>query len=226
MKNKKRITTNATQDVLEIASIQDDLVVLKNGTVRAVLMVSSINFALKNQDEQEGIISAFYSFLNSIDYPLQIVIQSRPLDIDHYLDKLDKLGKQQTNELLRMQTIDYTQFIRELLQLQSIMSKKFFVIVPYSVVEDKKKGFFDRAGDLFSAQKVLKIRKKEYEEYREQLFRRVGHIRSGLEGMGLQSVQLDTSSLIELYYNSYNPEVSKREKLKDIDRVRIDDLNN
>jgi hypothetical protein len=223
MKNKKIVTTNSTQDILEIADIKDNMVILKDGTVRAVLMVSSINFALKNQDEQEGIISAFYSFLNSISYPLQIVIQSRPLDIDHYLDKLDKLGKQQTNELLRIQTMDYTQFIRELLQLQSIMSKKFFVIVPYSVVEGKKKNFFDKAGDLFSAQGTLKIKKKEYEDYKDQLFRRVGHIRSGLEGMSLQSALLDTSSLIELYYNSYNPEVSKREKLKDIEQVRVDD---
>lgn len=223
MKNKKRTTTNATQDILEISSIKDNMVILRNGTVRAVLMVSSINFALKNQDEQEGIISAFYSFLNSIDYPLQIVIQSRALDIDQYLDKLDKLGKQQTNELLRMQTVDYTQFIRELLQLQSIMSKKFFIIVPYSVVGSKKKGFFDQASELFSAQKELKIRKKEYGEYKDQLFRRVGHIQSGLESMGLQSAILDTSSLIELYYNSYNPETSQREKLKDIEQVRIDE---
>jgi len=222
MKNKKRVTTNATQDILEISSIKDNMVILKNGTVRAVLMVSSINFALKNQDEQEGIIGAFYSFLNSIDYPLQIVIQSRELDIDNYLKKLDELGRQQTNELLRMQTIEYTQFIRELLDLQSIMSKKFFIVIPYSKVELKKKNFFDRAAELFSAQKVLKIRKKEYENYKDQLFRRVGHIQSGLESMGLQSAILDTSSLIELYYNSYNPEVSKREKLKDIKQVRID----
>jgi len=223
MKNKKIVTNNSTQDVLEIAAIQDNMVILKNGTVRAVLMVSSINFALKNQDEQEGIIGAFYSFLNSVDYPLQIVIQSRALDVDKYLDKLDKLGKQQTNELLRMQTIDYVQFIKELLELQSIMSKKFFVIVPYSIVEGKKKGFFDKAGDLFSAQKILKLKKKEYGDYKEQLFSRAGHVRSGLEGMGLQSAQLDTSSLIELYYNSYNPEVSKREKLKDINQIRIDE---
>ena len=139
MENKKRVTNKSTQNILEISSIQDNMVILKNATVRAVLMVSSINFALKNQDEQEGIISAFYSFLNSIDYPLQIVIQSRSLDIDNYLNKLDKLGKQQTNELLRMQTIEYTQFIRELLDLQSIMSKKFYIVIPYSKVELKKK---------------------------------------------------------------------------------------
>ncbi len=221
MKNKKIVTNNAAQDILEIASIKDNMVILKDGTVRAVLMVSSINFALKNQDEQEGIISAFYSFLNSIDYPLQIVIQSRALDIDKYLDKLDKLSKQQTNELLRMQTIDYIQFIKELLDLQSIMSKKFFVVIPYSAVGGKKNNFFDQVSELFTAQKVLRLRKKDYENYKEQLFRRVANIRSGLEGMSLQSALLDTASLIELYYNSYNPEVSKREKLRDIEQIKI-----
>lgn len=142
MNNKKTNTKSSTQSFLEIADIKDNMVILKNGTVRSVLMVSSINFALKNQDEQEGIISSFYSFLNSIDYPLQIVIQSRNLDIDDYLQKLENLSKQQTNELLRMQTLDYTQFVKELLELQSIMTKKFYVIVPYSALSDKKKGFF------------------------------------------------------------------------------------
>ena len=223
MKNKKRPTSNSTQDLLEIADIRDNMVVLKNGIVRAVLIVSSINFALKNQDEQEGIISGYYSFLNSLSYPLQIIIQSRNLDIDEYLDKLDKLAKQQTNELLRIQTIDYTQFIRELLQLQSIMSKKFFVVVPYSVLSDKKKGFFSKFSDLFSATKVLKIKKKQFEEYKDQLFRRVAQVQSGLLNLSLQSVILDTPSLIELYYNSYNPEVSKREKMKEIEKIKIDE---
>ena len=223
MNNKKTNTNASTQSFLEIADIKDNMVILKNGTVRSVLMVSSINFALKNQDEQEGIISSFYSFLNSVDYPLQIVVQSRNLDIDNYLQKLENLSKQQTNELLRMQTLDYTQFIRELLQLQSIMTKKFYVIVPYSALADKKKGFFDRLTNFFSPAQTLKLKKKECDEYQDQLFRRVGHVQGGLEGMGLKSTGLDTASLIELYYNSYNPETSKREKIKDIEKIKIDE---
>ena len=120
MNNKKLPTQKSTQEILNISDIVDDMVILKDGTVRAVLMVSSINFALKNQDEQESMISGYYSFLNSLSYPLQIVIQSRNIDIDSYIEKLDKLAKQQTNELLRMQTLDYLQFINELLELQAI----------------------------------------------------------------------------------------------------------
>lgn len=223
MENKKLPTQKSTQDLLEISDIKDDVLMLKNGTLRAVLMVSSINFALKNQDEQTAIIEAYSLFLNSISYPLQIVIQSRGLDIDEYLLKLEQTAKQQTNELLRMQTLDYIQFLQELLVGQSIMSKKFFLIVPYSVLEDKKKGFFTKFSNLFSASSVVRLKRKQYEEYREQLLRRVGHVQSGLEGIGLQSVMLDTASLIELFYNCYNPGLSKRQKLKDVDKIRIEE---
>ncbi len=223
MENKKLPTQNSTQDLLEISDIKDDMLLLKNGTIRGVLMVSSINFALKNQDEQTAIISAYSSFLNSISYPLQIVIQSRGLDIDEYLLKLGETAKQQTNELLRIQTIDYIQFVQELLVGQSIMSRKFFLIVPYSVLGDNKKGFISKLSNLFSASSVVKLKRKQYDEYREKLLRRMGHVQSGLEGIGLQSVMLDTASLIELFYNCYNPGLSKRQKLKDVDKIRTEE---
>ncbi|MCD4704758.1 hypothetical protein K8R66_01645 [bacterium] len=114
MNNKKRTTNNKTQDILNISDIRDDMVVLKDGTVRAVLMVSSINFALKNQDEQESIIGGYFFFLNSCSYPLQEEIQSRQIVFEAYLEKLDKRFKHQSIELLRMQFIDYIQFIKEL----------------------------------------------------------------------------------------------------------------
>lgn len=222
MKNKKVPTKNATLDVLEIADIRDNTIILKDGTVRAVLMISSVNFALKNSDEQDAIISGYYSFLNSFPYPIQIVIQSRNLDIDNYLSKLDKLAKQQTNELLRMQTLDYLQFVEELLELQSIMTKKFFMVVPYSTLSNSKKSFFSKASNLFSAAKSIRMNKKSFEEYKEQLFRRVAQIQDGLSSMNLQSVVLDTASLVELYYNCYNPSIYKNEKLNDISNVKID----
>ncbi|MDD3284770.1 MAG: hypothetical protein PHZ07_04205 [Patescibacteria group bacterium] len=221
--NKKKVPTkNSTLDVLEIADIRDNTIILKDGTVRAVLMVSSVNFALKNSDEQEAIISGYYSFLNSLTYPIQIVIQSRNLDIDEYLLKLDKLAKQQTNELLRMQTLDYLQFVNELLELQSIMTKKFFMIIPYSTLSNTKKSFFSKTSNLFSAAKNIRMKKKFFEEYKEQLFRRVAQIQEGLSSMNLQAVILDTASLVELYYNSYNPSIYKNEKLNDISKVKID----
>ncbi len=222
MNNQKLPTKKSTQEILSISDIVDDMIILKDGTVRAVLMVSSINFALKNQDEQESIIDGYYSFLNSLAYPLQIVVQSRNIDIDSYIEKLEKLSKQQTNELLRMQTLDYLQFIKELLELQAIMTKKFYVVVPYSAVSNKKRNFLSRVSDLFSASGEIVMKKKQMAEYRDQLYRRVAQVQDGLASISLQAVSLDTTSLIELYYNSYNPEISKSQKLKDIDKLQIE----
>lgn len=222
MNNKKVPTQRSTQEIIDIAEIKDDVVVLKDGTIRSVLMVSSVNFALKNHDEQESIINGYYSFLNSILYPLQIVIQSRPIDIEEYLEKLDKLAKQQTNELLRMQTLDYLQFIKELLELQAIMTKKFYVIVPYSSISNTKKNFFTRISDALSPSRMISVKQKTFIKYKEQLYRRVGSIQEGLASMGIQAVPLDTASLIELYYNSYNPEIAKNQKLKDLEKIQID----
>ncbi|MDD4290556.1 MAG: TraC family protein [Patescibacteria group bacterium] len=222
MNNQKLPTNKSTQEILYISDIVDDMIILKDGTVRAVLMVSSINFALKNQDEQESIIDGYYSFLNSLAYPLQIVIQSRNIDIDSYIEKIDKLSKQQTNELLRMQTLDYLQFIQELLELQAIMTKKFYVIVPYSAISNKKRTFLNRVSDFFSTSADIVMKKKQLDEYRDQLYRRVAQIQDGLAEISLQAVPLDTASLIELYYNSYNPEISKSQKLKNIDKLQLE----
>ncbi|MFN7088913.1 MAG: hypothetical protein ACK4NX_03830, partial [Candidatus Paceibacteria bacterium] len=106
-------------------------VVMKDGTLRAVLLVSSINFALKSEEEQNAIIQAYIQFLNSIDHPLQIVVQSRKLDIDRYLDHLKELEKAHTNELLKMQMADYRQFVQELLEMAEIMTKRFYIVIPY-----------------------------------------------------------------------------------------------
>jgi hypothetical protein len=119
----------STQQYLDILEIRDDTVILKNGSVLAVLLVSSINFALKSTEEQEAVIGAYVSFLNTIDYPLQIVIQSRRLDIDTYLDTLKTVEKQQQNELLKMQIKDYRQFVGELVQIADIMTKRFYMTV-------------------------------------------------------------------------------------------------
>src|SRR3989339_1848524 len=143
MKNKsKKSTAEPTQKFLHIAEVRDDLVVLNDGTVRGVILVSSVNFDLKSEDEQKAIIGNYVNFLNSIDYPLQIVIQSRPLDIDDYLDRLKKVEREQTNELLRMQTAEYRQYVSELVEIGDIMTKRFYVVVPYDPISDKQKSWF------------------------------------------------------------------------------------
>src|SRR3989338_2618300 len=125
---KKKISAPSAQSHLPFAEIKFDTAIMKDGTLRAILMVSSINFALKNEDEQQAIISSYVSFLNGIDFPLQVVVQSRQLYIKPYLEKLLKKEQQQTNELLRVQIADYRSFVSELVSMGKIMSKQFFVV--------------------------------------------------------------------------------------------------
>ncbi|PWB38589.1 MAG: hypothetical protein C3F02_02655 [Parcubacteria group bacterium] len=224
MKNKKlagnKITV-ATQKYLDIAEVRDDMVVLNDGTVRGVILVSSINFDLKSEDEQKAIISGYISFLNTIDHPLQVVIQSRPLNIDDYLARMDKVQKEQTNELLRMQTADYKQFISELLTLEKIMSKKFYLVVPYSAVSDTGRSFRSRLGSVFSAAKLVSLSRKRFEEFSAQLNKRCNFISAGLASLGLNNQRLNTQALIELYYNSYNPDLFQKQPLEDVSKIRL-----
>jgi hypothetical protein len=221
-KNSSKIN-QATQNYLDIAEIKDDTVILKDGSVRSVLLVSSVNFALKGQDEQNALIQAYVSFLNSLNFPLQIVIQSRNLNIDGYLSKLKNIEKEQTNELLRRQIVDYIEFLQELLDLGQIMTKKFFVVVSFSGVSQEKKKFFSRLTDVLSPARVINLSKKRFENYKDELAKRVDYVASGLSSMSLKAVRLDTQSLIELYYNTYNPELAEVQRLTDISKVRVNE---
>lgn len=225
MKNTQKSNNkpqNSTQKYIDIASVQQDMVILNDGTVRAVLLVSSINFDLKSEDEQQAIISAYVGFLNTLNHPLQVVIQSRPLNIDEYLERLKAQEKEHTNELLRMQIADYRQFITELLTLEKIMSKKFFVIVPYSEVGNTKKSFTKRIGAIFSTAKIVKLSRKKFEEVSKELDQNCNAIQAGLQSLGLNAQRLDTQALIELYYNSYNPDLFQKQPLENINKLNIE----
>src|SRR3989338_1094766 len=212
----------STQQYLDIAEIRDGVVVMRDGSMRAVLLVSSINFALKSEEEQEATIQSYVSFLNYLDHPLQIVVQSRKLNIEKYLNDLAEREKKQTNELLRMQMADYQQFVKELVELGEIMSKKFYVIVPYSPGADKTKSFLDSLAAIFSPLSSLHLKEKKFRELKQELDKRTETVLSGLTNMGLSAVVLDTQALIELYYNSYNPEVAEQEKLAEVGELRIE----
>ncbi|MDP3964965.1 MAG: hypothetical protein Q8Q20_04940 [bacterium] len=222
-KKNKENKTGSTQKLLPIAEIKDDTVVLKDGTLRSVILVSSINFALKSEDEQNAIIQAYTQFLNSFEFPVQVVIQSRQLDIDEYLDRLEKVEKEQTNELLKMQTREYRQFVTELIELADIMSKRFYVVVPYipSTVKTTKK-FLDRVKELVTPSQVITLKKGQFDKYRTELTKRVDFLVSGLGAMSLKAVALDTQSLIELYYNTYNPETYDQQELVSVDKIQVE----
>ncbi|MBN1779137.1 MAG: hypothetical protein JW816_02875 [Candidatus Buchananbacteria bacterium] len=217
----KKISTS-TQQYLDIAEIKEDCVVLKDGTLRAVLLVSSLNFSLKSDDEQNAIISAYVSFLNFLEFPLQILIQSRILNIDGYLARLEKIEHEQTNELLRIQTADYRKYISELVELGEIMTKRFYVVVPYNPVSDGKRSWFKRFFSVFSAAGEVKLKQAEFFKRRHVLYQRVENVIGGLNGMTLKAVVLDTQSLIELFYNSYNPEINNREKMVEVNQLRVE----
>ena len=212
----------STQQYLDIAEIKENTIVMKDGTLRSVLLVSSINFALKSEDEQNAVIDSYVRFLNNLSFTLQIVIQSRELDIDNYLQYLKEKEKEQTNKLLKVQTADYIEYIKELTSLGKIMNKRFYIIVPYNPLSDKRKGFFSLISEALKPATIIKLKEKTFREYQEMLERRVESVVGGLESMGVAVARLDTQSLIELYYKTYNPETSKNQSLVDLDKIRVE----
>jgi len=214
----------ATQTYLPIAEIKDGTVILKDGTLRSVLLVSSINFALKSEDEQNALISSYVGFLNSLDFPLQVVMQSRKLQIQPYLDNLYKIEKELPNELLRVQIADYRAFVKELVEIGQIMTKRFYVVVPYDPLSNKKKGFFARFKEVMKPAITIRVKEERFQARKKDLESRVRQVNGGLESMGLQVVALDTQSLIELYYTSYNPDIAFAQELQNVEEIRIDEI--
>lgn len=211
----------SSQRYLDIAEVKDDTVIMKDGTLRAVLLVSSINFALKSEDEQQAIISQYIGFLNSLEYPLQIVVQSRKLNVEKYLERLAEAEKGQQNELLRIQIADYRNFIQELVTIGQIMQKTFFVTVSYNPLTNKAKGFFARLSEVLSPVASMRLAENVFKRRKADLDTRSEHISGSLSSMGLKVVRLDTQGLIELYYRVYNPETYDTQKMVETDRLRV-----
>ena len=223
MKVKPKRKAPSTQRYLPISEIKDDVVVLKDGTLRKVLLISSINFALKNEEEQQAVINGYVQFLNTIEDPIQIVIQSRKLDIREYIDNLKKLSKVQTNELLKIQTSEYTIYIEQMVELAQIMEKRFYVVVSYSPYSKKqRKSYFSRVQDVFSPGRVIKLKQDKLKKYKEELNRRSSIVTSGLTSIGLKVAALDTQSLIELYFQMYNPHRGNQKKVGILEKIRTE----
>lgn len=212
----------STQKYLPITGIRNDCLILRDGTLRAVILCSSINFSLKSEKEQNAIISGYISFINSLEWPIQIIIQSRKLNIEPYLESLSRLEKEQMNELLKIQTKDYINYVRELVQLGEIMTKKFFVVIPYNPLGDVKRKFLDRFLEIFHTPSLIKIKREKFERYRSELFKRVDFVITGLAGLGINAVPLDTQSLIELFYNTYNPVESVFQKMEKAGKLNLE----
>lgn len=211
MSDVKKYTGPRTQDFIPIKEIRDGIVVLEDGSLRAVLLASAINIALKSADEQQAIVMQFQDFLNSLEFPIEISVQSRRYDIKPYLLTLERRIEQQTEELLRLQTREYIEFIKWFTDSVNIMSKKFYVIVPFTgsglPTTAESKNFFSQlfGGKKTSTEDSFRAQSEKFEEQRSQLEQRVSIVKSGLSRFGVRSEQLNTEQAIEVYYNMFNP---------------------
>jgi len=193
----------STQQFLPISQIREGIVVLKNNALRGVMMVSSLNFALKSEQEQMAVISQFQNFLNSLDFFCQIVVHSRKLNITSYLDKIKQLERTQQNELLRIQTREYRMFIEELVKEKNIMSKSFYIIVPYSFAQPQVKTSFK---SLLKGEITPPLTEEMFQRGKQQIWQRMEFVAAGLRGCGLRAVPLTTPELIELFWSLYHPQ--------------------
>lgn len=219
-KGKEQPKATSTQNSLIFSELRDSMVVMNDGSFRAIVACKSINFDLMSSRERDGVELSYQDFLNALYFPIQIFIRSQRVDIGPYLDKLDALRRDQDNMLLGVLMDDYINFIDVLSQEANIMDKSFFVVIPYFPTGDvtnlvqQSKGIFSI---LFGSKKenVTKIDTQTYAKAKEEIKNRVDSVIGGLMRVGVYSMQLNTKQLGELYYNIYNPDTAVREPLDD-----------
>jgi hypothetical protein len=215
---RKRTSRNkkmATQRFVPISEIRNDTVLLKKGGLRAVLEVETLNFSLKSETEQQGIIAGYEAFINTLTFPLQIVIRSTKVNIDPYIEQIRQKAIAQENDLLREQTESYGLFVEKIVEVADIMQKRFLVVVPLDDTEEKKSPlaqFFSWIGIDDSSSKISHHR-KYFNKKAAKLKDRINLVDAGLRNIGLSTRRLTTMELIELYYEIYNPKTSQEQKL-------------
>lgn len=225
----KQVNPNSTQNMLQIAEIRDGIVIMSDGSFRSVVMVKSINFDLMSQQEQEAVEYNYQNFLNSLFFPIQIFIRSQKVDIAPYLEKLDKIRSEHDNMLLALLMDDYIGYITALAQQTNIMDKKFYIIIPFFPHVDiqkafsQSKNFITGFADLFSSKEQhVVINEEDLEKAKSELRTRVQTVLSGLLQSNIQGLPLDTQELIELFYDTYNPDTATRQQLKNFNSLTAD----
>ncbi|OGF63950.1 hypothetical protein A2661_02210 [Candidatus Giovannonibacteria bacterium RIFCSPHIGHO2_01_FULL_45_24] len=211
----------ASQEILDIQEIRDGVLLLKDGSLRAVLMASSLNFALKSADEQTAIILQYQNFLNAMDFSVQFFIQSRKLNIEPYIETLKAAEARQSNELLKIQIAEYIEFVRAFVRAANVVTKNFYAVVPFPppIFETPKEGvkkllgFFSGSG---AGGRAKVMPQEKFEEYKNQLWQRADSVIQGLVRAGIRAVPLNTEELIELFYELYNPGESEKGKPPEI----------
>ncbi len=220
---------NSTQNALSIAEIRDGIVIMNDGSFRAVVMVKSINFDLMSPQEQESTEYAYQGFLNSLYFPIQIFVRSQRVDLQPYIDKLDKIRTEHDNMLLALLMDDYIGYIDQLAVQTNIMDKKFYIVIPYFPVVDvqkaltQSKNFFSGMIELFNKKEDhVVVNEADLTKAKEELRNRVQAVLGGLQQCSIQGLPLDTQELIELYYDTYNPDTATRQQLKNFNDLTAD----
>jgi len=221
--SKAPANPNSTQNALQISEVRDGIVIMNDGSFRAVIMCKSINFDLMSPQEREAVEFSYQGFLNSLYFPVQIFVRSQKVDLRPYLDKMDKIRTEEENMLLGLLMEDYIAFLTDISQQTNIMDKKFYVVIKYpDINQDVRKaikqsaGFFTGLGELMRPGKPTKvvINEATLETAKTELRNRVQAVMQGLAQAGVQSLPLDTEELIELYYDVYNPDTATRQQIK------------
>lgn len=217
-KTSSQAVAASTQAYLNISEFKDGVIILKDGSLRAVLMTSAINFALKSGGEQDSIVYGYQRFLNSLTFPVQILIQSRQLDLEYYIDKLAKRAEDQDVELIKLQILEYSEFIKRLISVTNIMDKRFFLVIPfYPQGTEQLKGFSKLFATSDTKKQELKQREDDFVKGKVQLLQRVEAVASGLGSLGLRAATLNSEELVELFYSIYNPSTASKERLMNVD---------
>ncbi len=203
-KDTPRSDNASTQEFVPVSEVRDGVIVMKDGGLRAVLLASSLNFALKSEDEQTAFIVQFQNFLNSLDFSVQIFIQSRMLDIRPYVATLEAAYKEQLDDLMRIQIREYIEFIKSFTEAANIMTKNFFVVVPYTPAKMSTKGGVSSFLP-FGKKADPGLENRTFEEEATQLEQRISIVQQGLIRTGVRTVQLGTEEAIELLYKMFNP---------------------
>ncbi|KKT00435.1 MAG: hypothetical protein UW07_C0006G0009 [Candidatus Nomurabacteria bacterium GW2011_GWF2_43_8] len=210
------LKAKATQEFTPIKEVRDGIIALKNGELRAIVLANSVNLSLKSDDEQRATILQFQNFLNTLDFSVQISVQSRRLDIRPYLLLLENRIKVQNEPLLKLQTREYIEFIRNFTESVSIMTKSFFLVVPYThTTLQSDSGIFQKLFGRKSKEEARAAHQVDFEEKRSQLEERVAVIQQGLSRCGINSAQLGTEEVVEVFYKVFNPgEIEGKIKLE------------
>ncbi len=220
---KKPPQDSSTQRYLPFSEIRDNLMIMKDGSSRMILKVHATNFNLKSTDEQDAILISYQRFLNSINFPIQIVVRSVKVDIEAYINKLKNLALKQSNALLQEQTYKYVDFLTNLVDLAQIMKKEFYIIVPYDMENNesvRKTSFFGVFSSFWSALRQeenasdIRLNRIRTDKLKKQNFERLSTVKMSLEAIGLKASILDKEELIKLIYNYYNPRIKTENNLK------------